>query len=128
MSTSKIYWLSRHELSPAQQQALKDLHGEDVEVVKEAVMVEGLDGLTKYIEAHTDGFVYCVAGAPHYVHAALATKTFGVFENQPGQARRRDVRPRGGLPREWWPNQGRLGQPRSELGSGRSPRPCQGLM
>ena len=25
----KIYWLSRHDLSPAQTRAVRDLHGED---------------------------------------------------------------------------------------------------
>lgn len=84
----KIYWLSRHDLSPAQVRAIRDLHGEDAEVVKDAVVFADANALAGYITAHEDGFVYAVAGAPHYIAAALAGCRFGVFENHP--ARRQD--------------------------------------
>jgi hypothetical protein len=79
----KVYWLSRHDLSPAQLKAIKELHGEDVEVLKESVVFETIDGLANYIRSHQDGFVYAVAGAPHYLCAALSGLSFGVFENHP---------------------------------------------
>lgn len=79
----KIYWLSRHDLSPAQHAAIRDLHGEDAEVVKDPVVFSNTDGLADYIRSHSDGFVYAVAGAPHYLAAALAGLHFGVFENHP---------------------------------------------
>ena len=79
----KVYWLSRHEFSPAQWRAIRDLHGDDVQVVHEKLTLEGLDGLADYIRGHGDGFVYAVAGAAHYVRAALAGSSFGVFENHP---------------------------------------------
>lgn len=83
----KIYWLSRHDLSPAQVQAIKDLHGEAVEIIKDPVVLSGMEGLADYIRQH-DGFVYAVAGAPHYINAALGGFSFGVFENHP--AKRQD--------------------------------------
>ena len=67
----KIYWLSRHDLSPAQTRAVRDLHGEDAVVVKDAVVFADADALAEYIRGHEDGFVYAVAGAPHYIAAAL---------------------------------------------------------
>ena len=79
----KVYWVSRHDLSPAQVSAIRDLHGEDVEVVKDPVVFNTTEGLANYILDHSDGFVYAVAGAPHYLVAALAGLRFGVFENHP---------------------------------------------
>jgi hypothetical protein len=79
----KIYWLSRHDLSPAQQRAIRDLHGEEAEIIKDPVSLTGADGLAEYIRSHSDGFVYAVAGAVHYITAALAGLRFGVFENHP---------------------------------------------
>jgi len=84
---NKVYWVSRHDLSPAQDSAIRDLHGEDAEVVKDPVVFSSVEGLADYIGSH-DGFVYAVAGAPHYLHAALESCKFGVFENHP--ARRQD--------------------------------------
>ena len=84
----KIYWVSRHELSPAQVRAIHDLHGEDAEVIRDPVVFAEPDGLQHYIVQHLDGFVYAVAGAPHYIAAALGHCRFGVFENHP--ARRQD--------------------------------------
>lgn len=80
----KIFWISRHDLSPGQIQAIHDLHG-DVEIVKDSVVFETTEGLTDYIRQHSDGFVYSVAGAPHYIAAVLAGESFGVFENHPGR-------------------------------------------
>jgi len=85
----KIYWVSRHDMSPAQIKAVKALHGEDAEIVKDPVVLAGADGLKKYLESHRDGFVYAVAGAVHYLTAALeGGNGFGIFENHP--ARRQD--------------------------------------
>lgn len=77
----KVYWLSRHELSAAQKSAIQCLHG-DTEIVKDPVTFASMDSLAEYIKSH-DGFVYAVAGAPHYLAAALAGLSFGVFENHP---------------------------------------------
>lgn len=79
----KIFWLSRHDLSPAQVSAIHSLHGEDAEVVKDPVVFQNTEGLADYIRRNQDGFVYAVAGAPHYIAAALAGLRFGVFENHP---------------------------------------------
>lgn len=79
----KIYWLSRHDLSPAQLRAIEELHGNDVEIIKDPVVFQGVNGLADYIRNHSDGFVYAVAGGPHYIAAALAGLRFGVFENHP---------------------------------------------
>jgi len=79
----KVFWTSRHDLSPAQVSAIHALHGEDAEVVKDSVVFSNTDGLADYIRNHADSFVYAVAGAPHYLTAALAGLRFGVFENHP---------------------------------------------
>ncbi len=79
----KIFWLSRHDLSPAQVLAIRDLHGEDAEVAKDPVVFSNTDGLADYISNHSARFVSAVAGAPHYIAAALAGLRFGVFENHP---------------------------------------------
>lgn len=79
-----IRWVSRHELSPAQRRAIADLHG-NVEVMKDSVVFQTVDGLKCYIAAHEGDFVYAVAGAPHYLDAALSGCEFGVFLNHPGR-------------------------------------------
>lgn len=79
----KIYWLSRHDLSPAQVSAIRSLHGEDAEIVKNPVVFNSADALADYIRNHADGFIYAVASPPHYITAALAGLRFGVFENHP---------------------------------------------
>ena len=79
----KVFWTSRHDLSPAQVSAIRALHGEDAEVVKDPVVFSNTDGLADYIRSHSDSFVYAVAGAPHYIAATLAGLRFGVFENHP---------------------------------------------
>lgn len=80
---AKIYWLSRHDLSSVQVRAIRELHGKDVEVVKDPVVFTAIDGLADYIREHRDGLVYVVAGTPHCIAAALAGSHFGVFENAP---------------------------------------------
>lgn len=82
---NKVYFVTRHEASPGQVNALKALHGQDVELLLDPHVFQGVDGLEKYIREHADGFVYAVAGAPHYLHAALHGAEFGVFENHPGK-------------------------------------------
>ena len=83
-----IRWLSRHDLSPAQQRAIRDLHWWCVGAVKDPVVFRDHEGLARYIREHADDFVYVVAGAPHYLHAALGGCRFGVFETHP--AKRQD--------------------------------------
>ena len=61
------------------------LHGADVEVVKDPVVFQDHEGLANYIRQHSDAFVYAVAGAPHYLQAALSGLGFGIFENHPGK-------------------------------------------
>ena len=80
---NKIFWVSRHDLSAAQLQAIKELHGDDAVVTKDPVVFNGIVDLETYIREHSDGFVYVVAGAAHYIHAAFAGCTFGIFENHP---------------------------------------------
>jgi len=80
-----IFWISRHELSPAQTKAILDLHG-DVEVKRQEVVFDEVGGLKSLIESVDEGdFVYAVAGAPHYLAAALSGCEFGVFLNHPGR-------------------------------------------
>ncbi|MAG11722.1 MAG: hypothetical protein CMI52_02845 [Parcubacteria group bacterium] len=82
-----VFWISRHELSPAQTQAILDLHG-DVQVERQALVFDQVDGLKSFIETvGKDDFVYAVAGAPHYLSAALSGCEFGFFLNPPGSAR-----------------------------------------
>ena len=77
----RIYWVSRHELSPAQLQAIKELHGHDAEIIHDPVEFGRFDELAGYIDCRPAGFVYVVAGGPHYIHAALSSRCFGIFEN-----------------------------------------------
>lgn len=78
----KIYWVSRHDLSPGQRAAVRSIHGE-VEIIKDPVVFTDYQGLAEYIRTHSDGFVYAVAGAVHLLAAALAGLNFGIFENHP---------------------------------------------
>ena len=78
----RVRWLSRHDLSPAQKSAIRALHG-DVEVVKDPVTFKAESDLAEYIRQHSEDFVYAVAGAPHYLYAALEGCRFGVFANHP---------------------------------------------
>lgn len=80
---NKILWISRHDLSAAQLQAIKELHGEDAIVTKDSVVFNGITDLETCIKNHADSFVYVVAGAAHYLHAAFTGCTFGIFENHP---------------------------------------------
>ena len=51
--------------------------------MQDPVVFLNTDGLADYIRNRPDSFVYAVAGAPHYITAALAGLRFGVFENHP---------------------------------------------
>ncbi len=62
-------------------QAMRDIHGDDVEVVKDPEKLLNTEGLADYIRNHSDGFVYAVAAAVHYLYAALSGCKFGLFEN-----------------------------------------------
>ena len=42
----RIYWVSRHELSPAQLQAIKELHGHDAEIIHDPVEFGRFDEVT----------------------------------------------------------------------------------
>lgn len=83
----RVYWVSRHALSPAQVNALKILHGENVTIIHETVQFTSDDGLAEYIWSHLDGLVYAVAGAQHYLTAAAEGLRFGVMANHPGKRR-----------------------------------------
>ncbi|OGF82438.1 hypothetical protein A3B18_03800 [Candidatus Giovannonibacteria bacterium RIFCSPLOWO2_01_FULL_46_13] len=84
----KVIWLSRHDLSAAQVKALRELHGEDAEIVKESPSLNGPEGLLDFIEktdkaGYGNTFVYAVAAAVHYISATIRGKPFGIFENHP---------------------------------------------
>lgn len=81
----KVYWISRHDLSFGQMSAIKALHGEDAEVIKDSATLVGLDGLVQYVQSHLDGFVYAVAPFTQTIAAALAGCEFGMFENHPAK-------------------------------------------
>lgn len=81
----KVYWVSRHDLSPAQVRAIQALHGQDAQIIKDPVVFEDSRGLLEYVREHLDGIVYAVAGAPHYIEAALNGGCFGIFENHPAK-------------------------------------------
>lgn len=102
----KIYWLSRHDLSPAQQRAIRDLHGENVEIVKDPRTLEDLEGLANYIREHDDGFVYAVVPAHMAIHAALEGYSFGLFANHPQKRADGSF----GLAAVYWVGEGRITQ------------------
>lgn len=79
----KIMWVSRHPLSLAQKTAITTLHGADVVITHNPVVFDGFTGLTDLIRQNRDYFIYAVAGAAHYLHAAANGCDFGVFENDP---------------------------------------------
>lgn len=92
----KAHWVSRHVLSPAQWVALETIHGPRVVVKHHAdVVFSEVDGLAKFIQAHTDGVVYAVGGAAQIACAVLAASgppvgdddlhrvVLGIFENDP---------------------------------------------
>lgn len=81
---TKIYWLSRHALSPGQNKALADLHGE-VEVTQVPVNFDGDEGLARFVAEHRDGFVYAVATAVQYMTAMTRGTPFGLFVNHPAK-------------------------------------------
>jgi hypothetical protein len=81
--TATVFWLSRHNLSPAQVRALRGLHGKDVRIETASPVFESADGLADVIRASPAAWVYAVAGPTHYLVAALAGLRFGVFENHP---------------------------------------------
>lgn len=81
----KVIFVSRHELSPGQVNAIKALHGEDCEIDRDPHVFQGQDGLTEYIRSNADAFVYAVAGSVHVLDAALNGASFGIFENYPGK-------------------------------------------
>jgi len=85
MAHTKVYWLSRHELSPAQRRAIADIHGEDAEVVQEPVSFANERGLLEFCQSHNGSWVYAVASGVHYLRAALAGCRFGIFENWPAK-------------------------------------------
>jgi len=79
----KVFWVSRHQLSPAQKQAISDLHGSDCQIEHLTIQFDSMLGLAEFISTHPRDIIYAVAGAPHYLAAALSGLKFGVFENHP---------------------------------------------
>ena len=88
LKVDRVLWLSMHDLSEGQLVAIRVLHGENVEIVKDPVVFQDHKGLANYVRQHSEAFVYAVAGVPHYLYAALGGLQFGVFENHP--AKRQD--------------------------------------
>lgn len=84
MAAERVVWLSRHNLSPDQNAALKLIHGDDVAVEHINVTLQSDDGLALFIE-NRDEFVYAVAGAVHYLVAVEQGLEFGFFTNKPGR-------------------------------------------
>lgn len=107
----KIRWLSRHQLSPAQIAALRELHGKrGVEL--EQVVHDTQDfpndpkGLEEYLRAHDGDFVYVVAPAVQYLQAALAGLSFGLMVNHPGKREDGTF----GLASVYWVNRPEMGE------------------
>ncbi|MFA5967005.1 MAG: hypothetical protein WC805_00610 [Patescibacteria group bacterium] len=76
----KIYWLSASDLDKLQSEAMEYFHGNDAEIIKDFVPLEGLQDLNSYIATHDDGFVYAVDAPTHMVvGAALDGKEFGLM-------------------------------------------------
>lgn len=84
----KVYWFSRHALSPAQQQAIRDLHGEDAEIVHDTGPFADLNDCIWRIRraaAAAGTAVYAVLPAHFAVALATADVRFGMFENHPSK-------------------------------------------
>lgn len=79
----KVYWASRHELFEYQKEAMRKLHGRNVEIVCENVNFTGPTGLADYIDQRPDGYVYPTAGGIHYAVAVIRGKEFFIFEANP---------------------------------------------
>ena len=87
--SKRVYWIARHPLTAAQNRAIRDLHGEDVEIVHEAITFQDDMALARLLEERTDGFVYAVAGIQHFLNAVDVdhghSVQFGIFANHPGK-------------------------------------------
>jgi hypothetical protein len=77
----KVYWASEHNLSSAQLQAIKEIHG--YVRIEESVphLFRHHRGLAEYIRAHRDGFVYADTDTANYLYASCSGLPFGIFEN-----------------------------------------------
>lgn len=85
----KVFWVSRHPLSPAQLQAIGEIWGKDVEIVHDPVIFALHEDFLSYLVSRPENsFVYAVVPAHYAVIAACEHKEFGLFENFP--ARRQD--------------------------------------
>jgi hypothetical protein len=88
---TKVKWMSRHPLSPAQQVAVRALHGEDVEIIHDTEPFNGTDEFLDRASDKAVAFVYAVAPA-HMIAAYVARSAspyspaaLGFFENHPGK-------------------------------------------
>lgn len=79
---TKIYWVSRHELSDDQILAVKSLFGNDCEIEYKPIIFKSPQGLAEFIDEHEDGKVLVVAGALHYLVAMNMGKSFFFFERE----------------------------------------------
>jgi hypothetical protein len=84
MDVQVVYWTSRHELAPAQREAILQLHG-SLDIVSEKVSFESdARALIRYITRKGPlAFVYVVASGHHVIKAALEGCRFGVMANSP---------------------------------------------
>ncbi|OGF22667.1 hypothetical protein A2Y83_01180 [Candidatus Falkowbacteria bacterium RBG_13_39_14] len=85
IKTQKVFWLSRHELSKSQIEAIQDLHGKDVEIIKRPTNFSSEKDFIETVNAYRNGFVYTVASAPMYLSAMSAGLNFGIFQNHNAQ-------------------------------------------
>jgi len=91
----KVRWVSRHKLTPAQEEAFKTIHRlvwgvECKQIIEESKVfrADNPNALADFLKSHPDEFVYVVASSHHYISAVLQGCSFGVVVNHP--ARRKD--------------------------------------
>ncbi|MEJ0021508.1 MAG: hypothetical protein WDN47_02895 [Candidatus Doudnabacteria bacterium] len=78
----KIYWVSRQKMSLGQIKAVREIHGDDVKIIKDRVVFKTTEAFGEYLAEHHDGFTYTTAETSHCLWAAVnGHQEFGVFEN-----------------------------------------------
>ena len=87
MTENAVYWLARHELSPAQIKAIQVLHGEDVIIVRDGEPYANLHVFRGRLATYhrQGGFSYFVAPAHYAIAATELGIAFGLFENHPAK-------------------------------------------
>lgn len=77
----KIYWLARHDMSPIQLRAIKEIHG-NVEIKRINPVYATPVGLAEFIKLHADGFTYAEASELQCLNAAIRGCVFGIFQER----------------------------------------------